>query len=273
MNILNKFFIFCIILLCSCTGLKSKKTELPPGFNVDFKADYNEVWNLLLNHISSDYIVEKIDFESGHIKAAFKSKVPAAILDCGKLHNHGFSVAGTPFSYIFDAVDTPLYTSVQYENKIFQNTRTLELEGILNIRLTKLDEGNIGLNLQLEYALHKYDRYKRVVDVKDLDEKEEINNIQHKVIYFIPGEVATFPSERFSPGNQLDVENYLSQINENEIDTNRFKEVDKANIFYSPPEILSETYPKESLSMYCVSNNVIENSIEKLIQDYLDGQY
>ncbi len=250
------FYLSSFFLLFSC--LPNARLMPMSEYETEVNLPFAEAWEILLNHISSDYIVQNIDLENGIIQADFKSEVPKALLDCGQLINHGTQQNNTGFSYTFKAEESPLHTIISSKESHFYNTRILELHGKVEVRLLKSLSNSSKVQIKILYALHKFDNYRELINGKNVSEKKYM---QHKVAYFNQGEVGTFPPERFEPNKEFSVEQFLSENANSAIDATRFSNLDDANIFYAPPKILLNDYPERSTSMYCVPNTRIEESI------------
>ncbi len=143
----------------------------------------------------------------------------------------------------------------------------MDLYGNLTIKLIETSVSTTKINIQIQYALNKYDSYRQL----NSKESQGKKITQHKVAYFNQGEVATFPPERFEPDKELSVEQYLLENENSNIDIAKFSDLANANIYYSPPQSLMGTYPKNSTSMYCVANTIIEESIVKILNSHYEA--
>ncbi len=87
---LLRFFSFSLLFtLISCVPQSRIAIAPMDGYTANIDMNYAETFEILLNHISSDYIVQDIDRDRGIIRANFKSRTPRVLVDCGNLINQG----------------------------------------------------------------------------------------------------------------------------------------------------------------------------------------
>jgi len=184
--------ICALVLFTSCASSRHAVISNSPKYQHTFKASYELVLDAVLNHLSSQYLIEYIDMPTGTIHAYFKTSTPNSLLDCGNIKDTGTLQSGSPFTYIYNGADTPVYTLAKVDGNYMHDTRTLALEGNIRLVLQRKNKNTTTLRIITHYTLTKQNTYRPMKRVYSNLQALNQANTKKEVMIFYSNEVGKF---------------------------------------------------------------------------------
>ena len=151
------------------------------------------VWDLIIPALAQRfYVINNIDRTSGFLNVSYSGD-PGRFIDCGVISGEVTDAAGNKETYQFPAAqESASYKTtfvfgqgIYAEPRVVNVSRTMELEGRINLVLTESLPKATSIRVNIRYVVTKTNRY-RGTTVAYRDSHSE-------TLSFSSGEVASFP--------------------------------------------------------------------------------
>lgn len=184
--------ICALILFTSCTSQNNIRMNDTSTQYYTFQASHDKVWEASLNHLSSNYTIDNIDINTRTIYARFQTNIPNSVLDCGKIKDAGILSDGTPFTYIYNGADSPVYTISKIDDNYLYNTQKLDLEGSIQINLQSKSKNKTIVSIKTHYTLSKQNTYQPTNNKQKSFQNAYNENNNNETISFYSTEIGEF---------------------------------------------------------------------------------